>query len=208
MINGAWGPIDIVNDDTSREFFWIALGTLLALGIAVTALQRSPSGRSLFAVRDSENAATAVGISLTYAKLSAFALSAGIAGLGGALISLGDFGVVSSNDFFIGNSILYLALIILAGIRSVWGALLAGTFFIWGPNVIAWILSHAGFSTLQAANYQQMLSGALLILTVIVNPRGILGGLDDIPHLIRPMGRRARTTTPYLGAPTAPSTVA
>jgi branched-subunit amino acid ABC-type transport system permease component len=207
MINSSWGPVDIVNDDTSRQFFWIALGTLLALGIAVTALQRSPSGRRLFAVRDSENAATAVGISLTTAKLSAFALSAGIAGLGGALISLGDFGVVSSNDFFIGNSILYLALIILAGIRSVWGALLAGTFFIWGPNVIAWILSHAGFSTLQAANYQQMLSGALLILTVIVNPRGILGGLDDIPHLLRPMRRRSRETSPFIGAPTAPSTV-
>ena len=211
LINSTWGPLDPNNDDTNRQIFWLCLGVLLLVGVAVSALKRSPTGRAFFAVRDSENAATAVGISLTLAKLRAFALGAGIAGIGGAMIALTTFSTVSANAYNIGNSILLLALIILAGIRSVWGALVAGAFFVWGPVLISDILGGFGFDTNAAANYQQLLSGALLILTVILNPRGIIGGLEEMPlqaqhagHALTSLLRRPRGR---IAQPPAPSTV-
>lgn len=208
LIDTTWGPLDPNNDDTGRQLYWICLLTLIALGAAVTALQRSPSGRVFFAVRDSENAATAVGISLSMAKLRAFALGAGIAGVGGAMIALTTFSTVSANAYNIGYSILFLALVTLAGIRSVWGSLVAGAFFVFGQIVISDILGWFGLDTNSATNYQQLLSGALLILTVIINPRGIIGGLEQIPHDIQRAfgaGSHARSRPPSAPRPgTAP----
>jgi branched-chain amino acid transport system permease protein len=132
-----------------------------------------------------------VGISLTRIKLSAFALAAFIAGIGGGMYAL-TLGNVSGTSFDPGQSILYLALIILAGIRSVWGGFVAATFFVWGPQVIAGALQHFGYATSDAATYQQLLSGLLLILTVIINPRGIIGGFAEIPARIAHLQHRLR----------------
>jgi branched-chain amino acid transport system permease protein len=173
------GPIDLT-DSTAHSLFWTLLIGFVVVALAVAALQRSPSGRAFFAVRDSENAATAVGISLTRMKLAAFSLAAGIAGLGGGLFAL-TLPSVSSPDFNPGLSITFLALIILAGIRSVSGALVAATFYIWGPVVIKALLGHLGLDPAQAFNWQQLLSGLLLIQTVILNPSGIVGTLGELP---------------------------
>jgi branched-chain amino acid transport system permease protein len=199
IVNGPAGPLDVTGDLTFHQAFWVGLGVLILVGLAVAALKRSPTGRSFFAVRYAENAATAVGISLTRIKLSAFALAAFIAGIGGGMYAL-TLGEVSGTSFDPGQSILYLALIILAGIRSVWGGFVAAVFFVWGPQVIAGALQHFGYSTSDAATYQQLLSGLLLILTVIVNPRGIIGGFAEIPvriaHLQHRLGVRRGVTVP------------
>jgi branched-chain amino acid transport system permease protein len=184
-----WGPLDVAGDDTARTAFWISVGTFALLAAAVEMLRRSPSGRALFAVRDSESAATAVGISLTRVKLGVFALSAGIAAIGGAVATL-PTPFVSSQSYNFGVSILYLALIILAGIRSVWGALVAATFLVWGQPVITFALQRLfGLETTSAADYQQLLSGALLIVTVILNPRGLVGALQALPWRLQHVAR-------------------
>jgi branched-subunit amino acid ABC-type transport system permease component len=199
-VNPVAGPIDL-SDPTAHSLFWTLLIGFVVVALAVSALQRSPSGRAFFAVRDSENAATAMGISLTRMKLAAFSLSAGIAGLGGGLFAL-TLPSVSSPDFNPGLSITFLALIILAGIRSVWGALVAATFYIWGPVVIKAILGHLGADPAQAFNYQQLLSGLLLILTVIMNPTGIVGSLEELPLIGTLVIRRLRGRGPAPAAGT------
>jgi ABC-type branched-subunit amino acid transport system permease subunit len=191
QINGAIGGIDVTGDLSYRQLYWIFLGTLLLLGGLVGALKRSPSGRAFFAVRDSEDAATAAGVSLSRIKLGAFALSAFIAAVGGGMYAL-TVQTVSGTSFHPGVSIQYLALVILAGIRSVWGALVASVFLIWGPTVIAAMLGHFGFDSGQADNWQQLLSGLLLILTVILNPRGIVGSIEEIPSQLSGTMRRLR----------------
>jgi branched-subunit amino acid ABC-type transport system permease component len=188
------GPVDL-SDPTAHSLFWTLLAGFLLAALAVGALQRSPSGRAFFAVRDSENAATAMGISLTRTKLTAFSLAAGIAGLGGGLFAL-TLPSVSSPDFNPGLSITFLALIILAGIRSVWGALVAATFYIWGPVVIKAILAHLGADPTLAVTWQQLLSGVLLILTVILNPSGIVGSLEELPLAVVLLARRRRRRGP------------
>jgi branched-chain amino acid transport system permease protein len=199
-VNATAGPIDLT-DPTAHSLFWTLLIGFVVVALAVLALQRSPSGRSFFAVRDSENAATAVGISLTRMKLAAFSLSAGIAGVGGGLFAL-TLPSVSSPDFNPGLSITFLALIILAGIRSVYGALVAATFYIWGPVVIKAILGHFGLDQAQAFNWQQLLSGILLIQTVILNPSGIVGSLEELPLIGALVAKRLR----HHGPATAPGT--
>jgi branched-chain amino acid transport system permease protein len=189
-VNATAGPIDLT-DPTAHSLFWTLLIAFAVVSLGVLALQRSPSGSSFFAVRDSENAATAVGISLTRVKLAAFSLSAGIAGLGGGLFAL-TLPSVSSPDFSPALSITFLALIILAGIRSVYGALVASMFYIWGPVVIKALLGHFGLDPAQAFNWQQLLSGILLIQTVILNPSGILGSLEELPLIGALLARRLR----------------
>jgi branched-subunit amino acid ABC-type transport system permease component len=199
-VNATAGPIDLT-DATAHSLFWTLLIGFAVVAVAVAALQRSPSGRAFFAVRDSENAATAVGISLSRMKLAAFSLAAGIAGVGGGLFAL-TLPSVSSPDFNPGLSITFLALIILAGIRSVWGALVAATFYIWGPVVIKSLLGHFGLDPAQAFNWQQLLSGVLLIQTVILNPSGIVGSLAELPLIGTLVARRLRHrgTAPAAGA--------
>jgi len=191
QITGAIGGIDITGDLTYRQLYWIFLGTLVLLSVLVGALKRSPSGRAFFAVRDAEDAATAAGVSLSRIKLGAFALSAFIAAIGGGMYAL-TVNTVSGTSFNPGVSIQYLALVILAGIRSVWGAFVAAVFLIWGPTVIAAVLGHFGLDTGQADNWQQLLSGALLILTVILNPRGIVGSIEEIPSQLSGTMRKLR----------------
>jgi branched-chain amino acid transport system permease protein len=186
------GPVDFASDDTNRQMYWIFLGTLLLVSVGVAALKRSPSGRAFFAVRDSENAATAVGVSLTRIKLSAFALAAGIAALGGGLYGLG-LGTVSSTSFNLGQSIQFLALVILAGIRSVWGALVGAAFLIFAPILLVHILGAVGLDSGQASNWELLLSGVLLIVTIIANPRGIIGGLEEIPARVMVAAQRWRS---------------
>jgi branched-subunit amino acid ABC-type transport system permease component len=198
-IGGDSGPFSLTGDSTYHQLFWVFLGTVAALGLAAQALRRSPSGRTFFAVRDSENAATAVGISLARVKLGAFALAAGCAALGGGMVAL-TLQNVSSTAFNIGLSIQYLALVILAGVRSVWGAFIAAVFVVWGDVVVKTVLAHLGLDTSQADNWQLFLAGLLLIATVIANPRGIVGGLEEIPvrilHLRHALRRRQATTAP------------
>jgi branched-chain amino acid transport system permease protein/sulfate-transporting ATPase len=200
LVNATAGPIDLT-DPTAHSLFWSLLIGFTVVALAVWALQRSPTGRAFFAVRDSENAATAMGISLTRVKLAAFSLSAGIAGLGGGLFAL-TLPSVSSPDFNPGLSITFLALIILAGIRSVWGALVAAIFYIWGPVVIKSILGHFGLDQAQAFNWQQLLSGLLLIQTVILNPAGIVGSLAELPLI----GQLVAKKLHHSGPATAPGT--
>ena len=198
-ITGDTGPFQLTTDSSYHQLFWVFLGIVVVLGLAVQALRRSPSGRSFFAVRDSENAATAVGISLARAKLGAFALAAAVAALGGGMVAL-TLQNVSSTAFNIGSSIQYLALVILAGVRSVWGAFIAAVFLVWGDVVVKTVLAHLGLDTSQADNWQLFLAGLLLIATVIANPRGIVGGLEEIPvrilHIRHALHRRGGADTP------------
>jgi branched-chain amino acid transport system permease protein len=199
-ISGDTGPFSLTGDSSYHQLFWVFLGIVVVVGLAMQALKRSPSGRSFFAVRDSENAATAVGISLARAKLGAFAIAAAVAALGGGMVAL-TLQNVSSTAFNIGSSIQYLALVILAGVRSVWGAFVAAVFLVWGDVVVKAVLAHLGLDTGQADNWQLFLAGLLLITTVIINPRGIVGNLEEIPvrmlhlrHALR--GRHAATVPP------------
>ena len=105
--------------------FTVMIAVVFALlGIGVVALRRSFLGRRLVALAESPAAYSSLGLSQIWTRLGVFALSAGIAGLGGALYGEQQL-IVTSNDFLYLTSLLLLLLAMLGGIRCVSGVLFA-----------------------------------------------------------------------------------
>jgi ABC-type branched-subunit amino acid transport system ATPase component/branched-subunit amino acid ABC-type transport system permease component len=119
------GPIELSD---RRTYIFTMMIILALLALLVRNLHRSASGRTITAVRNSEAAASTSGLSIPRTKLSIFALSAAVAGLGGVLVATQNGGITSVN-FPTGTSLAWLATVVLFGIRKPQGAILAGLSF-------------------------------------------------------------------------------
>lgn len=117
-------------------FFLFCAAILGLVGLAVTGLRRSRTGRWWFSVRSSERATAAMGRSVVRTKLSAFAVSAAIAGLGGALL-VALHGIVSAASFQPIESMTILTSALMFGAGHFEGALLAGLFGRLIPNFLS-----------------------------------------------------------------------
>jgi branched-chain amino acid transport system permease protein len=121
--------IDLSSDRT----YLVAVCVLFALaGSGVLALRRSTLGRRLVAMGDSPTGTATIGVGLAATKLSVFALSAGIAGLGGALLG-GQQHAVGNNDFGLVLGLTLLLMAVIWGVRTISGVLIAGVLLEVGP---------------------------------------------------------------------------
>ena len=142
----------------------ILYGVLFALAsLAVLAIRRGTFGRRLVGLSDSPAACATVGLDVKLTRLAVFAVSAGLAGLGGALFG-GQF--VNSNDFLLFTSLELLLLLVIWGVRSVTGALLAGM----SLSALNLLTSNSGI----AGELPYLLTGAGIVLIGWI-PNGILG---------------------------------
>ena len=148
--------------------FVLAVLTVVAIGVAN--LRRSPTGGRFLAVRANERAAAAVGINVAATKLLAFGASAFIAGLGGALLGYYQ-GILSFDSFNAFASLSFLAVAYLGGITSVSGAMIGGS-LVGGGIVFTALDNWIGFG-----KYQLLVAGVGVVLTAVLNPLGIAGGL-------------------------------
>jgi branched-chain amino acid transport system permease protein len=164
-------------------------GIFCVLTVAVLAyftcrLRTSPWGRRMLAVRANERAAAAVGISVARTKVVAFALSAFMAGLAGALSGY-RFGNVSPDYFGVFASLAFLAFAYMGGISSVTGAVIGG-FLV--TNGLAFTALDDWFGL--PLNYAPLVGGLGLIVTVVMNPDGIAGTFRELRlNLSRKKGR-------------------
>lgn len=147
----------------SRSFGLVALAVLAVVALGVVALRRGRLGRRFLAVRANERAAAASGVNLTATKLTAFALAAFVAGVGGALLGYGQ-GRLSFGSFGVFVSLSYLAAAYLGGIASVPGALVGGLLV---PSGLAF--------TAVDGRYQLLASGLALVVVAVLRPQGIVG---------------------------------
>jgi len=110
------------------ERLWY-LGLVLALAAYVFAhnLLRSRAGRALQTLRDSEVAASVMGVNVQGYKARIFLVSSMYAGLSGVMYAL-SIGSIAPESFGLEVSILYLAMIVLGGLGSVGGAVLGAMF--------------------------------------------------------------------------------
>jgi branched-chain amino acid transport system permease protein len=112
-----------VNGQHAYVIFLAVVFALLSIGLL--ALRRGPFGRLLSASKDSQAACVTLGLNLTTTKLAVFALSAGMAGLAGAL--LGAMRTVAGTlDFQMEQSLPVLLLVVLYGVTTTSGALFGG----------------------------------------------------------------------------------
>jgi ABC-type branched-subunit amino acid transport system ATPase component/ABC-type branched-subunit amino acid transport system permease subunit len=140
-------------------------------GLMVANLRRGRSGRRLVAVRANERAAASLGISVIGAKLYAFGLAAGIAGLGGILLAFRSRTVLFT-PYNVFNSIQVVVQTVLGGIGFIGGAIFGGAIAIGGA------LSYAMTELLGIDGLMIIfLSGVLLIISLIQFPDGVVAGM-------------------------------
>ncbi|MBV8980988.1 MAG: ABC transporter permease [Acidimicrobiia bacterium] len=138
------------------------------MGAFVLAIRRGPFGRLLAAMKDSPAACATLGLNLTRTKVGVFALSAAMAGVGGAFFG-GLGGSISSNNFVYVQSLVVLLMVTIGGILTVSGAWLGGMLLGPGFYIISKNVSIENITFLGAG---------LGAMTIARSPNGIVGQIS------------------------------
>jgi branched-chain amino acid transport system permease protein len=152
---------------SDRAFAYFGLAVFLVIALFIVNLRRSSSGMAISAIRWSEPAARTLGLKVVRVKLLLSGIAAFVAGLGGALLSMYDF---SDDPITYGtfNGLIWLAVLVTVGVRSITAALIAGLSFMLLPAVFSTYLT--GASWLQVPSVLFGL-GAIGLAT---NPDGLI----------------------------------
>jgi branched-subunit amino acid ABC-type transport system permease component len=154
------GPWDLSND---KSFFVFALIVLALVSVLVIFVRRGTTGHYLDALRGSETAAQSIGISPAKAKIVAFALSAGVAGLGGGMFAM-QTGISNPKvDFAYVYGLVFVVIVVSTASRTVEGAINAGIGFVLLPYILSewlglsasWAFVLFGFGAIQYARHPE-----------------------------------------------------
>jgi len=156
------------------ELYYLALLVLVLILGAAANLLRSPTGRAMVAIRDSEISAQSMGVNLAWTKTVAFAVSAGFTGLAGALY--GHYvSYLAPDNFNILFSIQLLLLVVVGGIGSLHGAIYGAVFLGALPQAIAIARDYLPDSLAQMPGLEPGIFGVILVLFILFEPFGIHG---------------------------------
>ncbi len=147
-----------------RIFFlyYLILALAMLTNLFVSRLRKLPIGRAWEAVREDDIACQALGINITNVKLSAFAIGAMLGGCAGVFFAARQ-GFISPESFTFNESAIILAIVVLGGMGSQLGVVLA--------SLVLVLLPELGRDF---AEYRMLLFGAAMILIMIWKPGGIL----------------------------------
>jgi sulfate-transporting ATPase len=148
------------------EFGLLCLAVLVAVAVGVARLRTSRLGSEMLAVRANERSAAGIGVNVTLVKLMAFGIASFIAGLGGSLLAYRR-GTVSFDGFSTIGNLTLLSTAYLAGVTSVLGGVLAGLLAAGG------LVFFATDRMVDLGPWFPIISGALVIVTVIAHPEGL-----------------------------------
>jgi branched-chain amino acid transport system permease protein len=126
ILEGVFRPLRPAGFESNRAYFLVGFVMLVATGVALEWLGRRPVGQSWRAVRSSERATAAAGLSVPQVKLSAFIVSAFIAGVAGSIYAGQLEGVADIRSFSALLSLGVVAAALLFGAQSLSGAIIAG----------------------------------------------------------------------------------
>jgi branched-chain amino acid transport system permease protein len=169
-------PADLFGHALTRgwDFYYLCLAVLALVVFAAVNLVRSPTGRALVAIRDSEISAQSLGVNLFRYKTAVFALSAGVTGLAGALLAH-RMRFISPDAFNILLSIQLLLMVVVGGLGSIQGAIY-GAIFVGGlPQAIALMRDYLPTAIARTPGLEPGLFGLVMVLIVLFEPLGIYG---------------------------------
>jgi branched-chain amino acid transport system permease protein len=148
-----------------RERVYYLLCLLLAAlsAIAIYNLARSRVGRAFVAIRDNETAAEAMGVALVRYKTLAFAISAGVTGLAGALYAH-LFDRINPSNFSLIMSIEMLVMVLVGGLASVLGSILGATLLVFLQHFLS-----------RFQELQSIIVGGILVGVLLFEPMGMRG---------------------------------
>ena len=153
--------------------YYVILALSLLTNALVARLRRLPVGRAWEAMREDEIACKALGMNVTNIKLSAFALGALLGGVAGVFFAARQ-GFISPESFTFGESAIILAIVVLGGMGSQLGVVLASLVLVLIPEI------GRDFS-----EYRMLLFGAAMILIMIWRPGGILAHREPTIRHVR-----------------------
>ncbi|HZC53830.1 MAG TPA: branched-chain amino acid ABC transporter permease, partial [Mycobacterium sp.] len=184
-----------------RSFSLFVLAVFIVLAIIVVNLRRSTTGLAAAAVRYSEPGARTVGLSVLGVKLLLGAISTFIAAIGGGLLALNYESALPTSYATFGG-LVWLAVFVTIGLRSVTAAVLAGLSFTLMPGVFTTYLPASW------GNVPTLLFG-LGAIAVAVNPDGqVAMNARQIQGLVTKVverRKRGSSTTPPGQSPSTPS---
>lgn len=160
-----------------RVWYWILLAFAVATFLLSRNLLRSRTGRAWNAIHGTETVASAMGINVARAKLTAFVISSAITAVAGALFAYYR-GFVSIEAFTLFLTIQYVAMIIIGGMGSLLGAVLGAIFVVVFPYIIEGSTSFIPGSqylagSIFALNYAAF--GIVMIVFLVFEPNGLVG---------------------------------
>ena len=166
------------------EFYYFCLGVLVLVVFAAVNLTRSPTGRAMVAIRDSEISAQSLGVNLVQYKTIAFALSAGITGLAGALLAH-KMRFISPDAFNILLSIQLLLMVVVGGLGSITGAILGAVFVGGLPQAIALMRDYLPTAIARTPGLEPGLFGLVMVADRAVRAARHLWALAQDQGLLR-----------------------
>lgn len=195
ITNGAKGLSGIQSLNT-REFPTIMFTYVFFVAALVIFIMftfgRSRHGRAVIAIREDEIAAEASGIHTTYYKLLAFILAAFIAGVAGGLYSH-QIGIIDPAKFDFNRSVEILVMVVLGGMGSITGSILAAIVLTFLPEVLRMLPG-------DLANYRMLLYSVVLIIVMLFRPTGLLGRSEfSAVNLVEKLKGKLTTSKPSAG---------
>jgi branched-chain amino acid transport system permease protein len=164
---------------SQRDMYYFLLVFVVLAIIGTMNLMRSRVGRAFIAIRDHDIAAEIIGINIFRYKLLAFAISSFYAGVTGVLYTY-FLGIANYEQFQIGVSIDYLAMIIIGGLGSVLGTIFGAAFVTLLPILIRYAMEAFSGVLFSEATLHNLipalrltLFGALIIVFLVLEPEGL-----------------------------------
>src|SRR6266404_1581351 len=160
------------------DFTWIWTAAIATI-LITKRLRDSTHGRAFLSVREDEVAAEAMGVDTTSYKVRAFVISAGLAGVAGALSGAFE-GNLSPQSFTFVRSFEVVAMVVLGGMGSISGSTIAAAVLTLLPEYLRAL-----------ANLRMVIYSVALVVLMLVRPRGLLGTREIWDLLPWRRGRRA-----------------
>ncbi len=163
-------------------YYWSALGLLLFTIFCCWRIRDSRLGRAWIAIREDETAAAAMGIPLMRTKTWAYAIGAFFGGIAGAYYASFKTGAFPS-DFYFNISIFLLCMVILGGMGSIWGVLVAGVILGWlnieglaviGNKLNANFIGPVLGTSIEVPKYQFGIYGIIIVAMMLFRPTGLI----------------------------------
>ena len=181
---GRPGGIPSLDLADAHVFYYVAFAVAALALYSLANLRESRVGRAFAALRGSEIAAASLGVDVMRYKLLGFAMSGALAGLGGALSLVGSRTVAPEQFGFV-NSLFFLSIAVVGGLRSIGGAVGAASLF-------AVLVGEVFFRFPRLADYLDVISAGLLIVVLLF----FRGGLGALPERVAPAVARWRARLP------------
>jgi len=161
---------------SERALYAIFLVIAVLTVLAARNLARSNTGRAMMAVRDHDVAAAVMGVNPARAKITAFALSSFFAGIAGSMFALQQQFITVDSPFNLLLSVQYIAMIVLGGIGTVFGAVAGALAFVFLSPLLE-IIGRAtpGLDQLSSSLQSTLLFALLVIGCLVFEPLGLYG---------------------------------